>query len=96
MAVERFASTSHTPNPMAGRTGRSRLVPQLVTAAANRPFPQACGLGDGLDPTMPQFEGFAGGPVTTPSLCEIRCKTSEFSLQNFYDTLICSSVKVTL
>src|SRR5205807_6661830 len=59
------------------------MVTQLVTPAADRPFPQARGLGHRLQPAVPQFEGFAGRPAAPSSLIEIRLKAGELSSEDF-------------
>src|SRR4029453_5838981 len=65
MGLERFAPASRAPNPLTGRTRQHLLVTQFLTPTANRPLPQACGLGHHLDPAVPQFDCFAGPPVAT-------------------------------
>ena len=88
MGLERFAPASSPPNPSVIRTLWRMMVTQLVTPAADRPFPQACGLGHRLQPAVPQFEGFAGRPAAPPSLIEIRLKTDELSSEDFYNARV--------
>src|SRR5438132_1777256 len=83
MGLERVAPASRPPNPLVIRTLWRMMVTQLVTPAADRPFPQARGLGHRLQPAVPQFEGFAGRPAAPSSLIEIRLKAGELSSEDF-------------
>src|SRR5712691_7002657 len=83
MGLERVAPASRPPNPPVIRTLWRMMVTQLVTPAADRPFPQARGLGHRLQPAVPQFEGFAGRPAAPSSLIEIRLKAGELSSEDF-------------
>jgi hypothetical protein len=82
MALERLAPAARPPSLPAGQPPWRRRVPQLVTPAADRPLPHACGLGHRLHPAVPPFEGFAGCPVPTSALIELRHKTGEVSSQD--------------
>src|SRR3989442_2465354 len=83
MVLERVAPASRPPHPLVIRTLWRMMVTQLVTPAADRPFPQARGLGHRLQPAVPQFEGFAGRPAAPSSLIEIRLKAGELSSEDF-------------
>src|SRR2546427_2613600 len=83
MGLEGFAPAPRPPNPPVIRTLWRMMVTQLVTPAADRPFPQARGLGHRLQPAVPQFEGFAGRPAAPSSLIEIRLKAGELSSEDF-------------
>jgi hypothetical protein len=83
MGLERVAPASRPPHPLVIRTLWRMMVTQLVTPAADRPFPQARGLGHRLQPAVPQFEGFAGRPAAPSSLIEIRLKAGELSSEDF-------------
>src|SRR2546428_7667873 len=78
-----FAPPPRPPNPPVIRTLWRMMVTQLVTPAADRPFPQARGLGHRLQPAVPQFEGFAGRPAAPSSLIEIRLKAGGLSSEDF-------------
>jgi hypothetical protein len=88
MALERFAPASRMPNPLAGRTRWRLLVTQFLTPTANRPLPQARGLGHHLDPAVPQFERFAGRPAAASALIQLRRKADELSSQDFYNARV--------
>ena len=83
MGLERFTPTSRVPNPPAGWTRWRLLVTQFLTPTANRPLPQARSLGYHLDPAVPQFERFAGGPATASALIQLSRKAGELSSQDF-------------
>ena len=83
MGLERFAPASRVPTPLAGWTRQRLLVTQCVTPTANRPLPQARSLGYHLDPAVPSFERFAGGPATASALLQLRRKAGEFASQDF-------------
>ena len=94
MGLERFAPASRAPNPLTGRTRQHLLVTQFLTPTANRPLPQACGLGHHLDPAVTQFECFAGRPVATSTLIQLRLKAGELSSQDFYNVTVYHVIKV--
>jgi len=83
MGLERCAPASRVPHPPAGRTRRRRLVTPCLTPTAHRPLPQARGLGDHLDPAVPQCERFAGRPAAASALMQLRRKAGELSSQDF-------------
>jgi hypothetical protein len=83
MGLERFAPASRVPNPPAGRSRQRLRVTQFLTPTANRPLSQARGLGHHLDPTVPQFERFAGCPATASALIQFRRKAGKLSSQDF-------------
>jgi len=94
MGLERFAPASCAPNPLAGRTRERLLVTQCLTPTAHRPLPQARGLGHHLDPAVTQFECFAGRPVATSTLIQLRLKAGELSSQDFYTVTVYHGIKV--
>ena len=94
MGLERFAPASRAPHPLAGRTRRRLLVTQFLTPTANRPLPQARGLGHHLDPAVPQFERFAGRPAAASALIQLRLKAGEFSSQDFYNAHVYHGINV--
>jgi len=94
MGLERFAPASRAPNPPAGRPHWRLLVTQFLTPTANRPLPQACGLGHHLDPAVPQCERFAGRPAAASALIQLRRKAGELSSQDFYNARIYHVINV--
>jgi hypothetical protein len=94
MGLERFAPASRVPNPPAGWTRWRLLVTQCLTPTANRPLPQARGLGYHLDPAVPQFERFAGCPATASALIQLRRKAGELSSQDFYNARVYHVINV--
>jgi hypothetical protein len=94
MGLERFAPASCAPNPLVGRTRERLRVTQFLTPTANRPLPQARGLGHHLDPAVPQFERFAGRPAAASALIQLRLKAGELSSQDFYNVTVYHVIKV--
>jgi hypothetical protein len=94
MGLERFAAASHTPNPPASRTRQRMIVTQVLTPAADRPLPQARGLGHRRDPAVTQFECFAGCPTATSSFMQLRPKAGELSSQDFYNASVYHVINV--
>jgi len=72
MGLERFAPASWVAHTPPSQTRWGLLVTQFLTPTANRPLPQARGLGHHLDPAVPQFERFAGCPAAASTLRELR------------------------
>jgi len=72
MGLERFAPASWVAHTPPSQTRWGLLVTQFLTPTANRPLPQARGLGHHRDPAVPQFERFAGCPAAASTLRELR------------------------
>ena len=94
MNLERLATASPASNPPAGWARQRRIMTPFLTPTANRPLPQARGLGHRLDPAVTQFECFAGGPAATSALIQFRRKAGELSSQDFYKVTVYHVIKV--
>ena len=94
MGLERFAPASWVAHAPPSQTRWGLLVTQFLTPTANRPLPQATGLGYHLDPAVPQFERFAGCPATTSALIQLRRKAGELSSQDFYNARVYHVINV--
>ena len=94
MGLERFAPASWMANAPPSQTRWGLLVTQFLTPTANRPLPQARGLGHRLDPAVTQFECFAGGPAATSALIQFRRKAGELSSQDFYNARVYHVINV--
>src|SRR5438132_8609455 len=70
------------------------LDTHVLTPTANRPLPQACGLGHHLDPAVPQCERFAGRPAAASALIQLRRKAGELSSQDFYNARVYHVINV--
>ena len=94
MGLERFAPASWVANAPPSQTRWGLLVTQFLTPTANRPLPQARGLGHHLDPAVPQFERFAGRPAAASALIQLRRKAGELSSQDFYNARVYHVINV--
>ena len=94
MDLERFATASHASNPPAGWARQRMIRTQFLTPTANRPLPQARGLGHRLDPAVTQLECFAGCPAATSALIQLRLNAGELSSQDFYHVIGYHVIKV--